>query len=239
MSAYPRPLVAVDVATFTVLDADLKILLVQRRDPPHGASLPGGFVRCGDGSAGQGEDLEAAARRELAEETRLGAMPGLMDEHTVALEQVGVFGAPDRDPRARVIAIAWLAVVRPELAAFVRAGGDASGVSWHAVARLREAPPLQFDHAAIVARALARLRRDVLLPRVARALVPDPFTLPELRAAVDAVLGTGAEQTRVAHVDAGNFRRRFLRMVDDGVVRPADGKRVSGRRPARVWSFAS
>lgn len=227
MSAYPKPLVAVDIVAVTVLDMDLKILLVERDEPPLGSALPGGFVRCGDAERDQGEDLEAAARRELAEETRLGA---LASEGGVALEQVGVFGAPARDPRARVISVAFLAVVRPELAAFVRAGGDARAVSWVPVSSLARAT-LAFDHAAIVERALGALRKDVLTPRVARALVPDPFTILELRAAVDAVHG--------ARSDAGNFRRRFLRLVADGVVEAAQGRRVTGRRPAQVWSFTS
>jgi 8-oxo-dGTP diphosphatase len=227
VSAWPKPLVAVDIVAVTVLDMDLKILLVLRDEPPLGSALPGGFVRCGDAIKDQGEDLEAAARRELAEETALGA---LASEGVVALEQVGVFGAPSRDPRARVISVAYLAAVRPELAAFVRAGGDARAVSWQPVSSLAQVP-LAFDHAAIVQRALAALRRDVLTPRIARALVPDPFTILELRAAVDAVHG--------ARSDAGNFRRSFLRLVDDGIVKPAPGRRVTGRRPAQVWSFTS
>lgn len=225
MTSYPRPLVAVDVAAFTVLDSDLKLLVVERGEAPHARALPGGFVRCGDAHKDQGEDLEDAARRELAEETRVGV---LGEPRALVLEQVGLFGAPDRDTRARVISIAYLAVVRPEVAAFVRAGGDARAVAWESVATL-EVASLAFDHAAIVARALEALRRDALEPRVARALVPETFTILELRAAVDAVQGT--------RTDAGNFRKRFLRLVDDGVVEAAPGRRVTGRRPAQVWRF--
>src|SRR5688572_10105758 len=112
---HPKPLVAVDVAAFTVLDADLKVLLIRRGLAPEGAlALPGGFVRCGDAAPrDQGEDLEEAARRELFEETRLPA------PKSVPFVQVHVFGAPDRDPRARVISVAYLAVVKPEVAAYV------------------------------------------------------------------------------------------------------------------------
>ncbi|MBI1945972.1 MAG: NUDIX hydrolase [Deltaproteobacteria bacterium] len=220
-------MVAVDVAAFTVLDADLKVLLIQRGLPPRALALPGGFVRCGDVARDQGEDLEQAARRELLDETRLplpqqgtGALP---------LVQVGVFGAPDRDPRARVIAVAYLAVVPPELAAFVRAGSDAAAVAWYRVAELREVP-LAFDHAEIARCALDRLRRDVDVTPLARALVPAAFSVAELRAAVDAVRGRAA--------DPGNFRRRFRHLLDDGVVRPAPGRRVTGRRQAAVFAFA-
>ena len=245
-SRWPRPLVAVDVAAFTVLEADLKLLLVRRGLPPYLPALPGGFVRCGDVVVDQGEDLLAAARRELVEETRLfdGAAGA-----RVRLLQVGAFGAPDRDPRARVIAVAWLALVRPELAAFVRAGSDAAAVEWRSVASLRldddaahddasgdaaahsdEPPLLAFDHRAMARACLQRLRRDIDATDVARELVPAAFSVAELRAVVDAVRGTPS--------DPANFRRRFARLVEDGVVVEAPGHRVTGRRHAQVWSFA-
>lgn len=224
---YPRPLVAVDVAAFTVLDADLKLLLIQRGLAPRALALPGGFVRCGDVVRDQGEDLEAAARRELTDETRLPL--AATGAGAVPLVQVGAFGAPARDPRARVIAVAYLAVVPPELAAFVRAGSDAAAVAWYRVAELGDVP-LAFDHAAIVGAALQRLRRDADEMGLARALVPAAFSVAELRAALDAVRG--------APSDAGNFRRQFRRLQQEGVVQPAPGRRVTGRRPARVFTFA-
>ena len=223
---YPRPLVAVDIAALTVLDADLKVLLIQRGLPPRTLALPGGFVRCGDAKDQQGEDLDEAARRELLDETRLPLdVTGL---GRVPLVQVGVFGAPDRDPRARVIAVAYLAVVPPELAAFVRAGSDAAAVAWYRVAEL-PAVPLAFDHGDIVRRALKHLRRDVDETAIARALVPATFSVAELRAAVDAVRGCA--------VDPGNFRRRFRRLLDDGLVQRRPGRRITGRRQAEVFAF--
>lgn len=224
---YPRPLVAVDVAALTVLDADLKVLLIQRGLPPRALALPGGFVRCGDVVHEQGEDLDEAAHRELFDETRLplhGHGTGV-----VPLQQVGVFGAPNRDPRARVIAVAYLAVVPPELAAFVRAGSDAAAVAWYRVAELPHVP-LAFDHAEVVRCALDHLRRDVDETAIARALVPGAFSVAELRAAVDAVRGHRA--------DPANFRRRFRHLLDDGIVRAAPGRRVTGRRQAGVYAFS-
>jgi 8-oxo-dGTP diphosphatase len=213
---HPKPLVAVDVAAFTVLDADLKLLLIRRGAPPEGGlALPGGFVRAD-------EDLEDAARRELFEETRLPA------PKSVPLVQVHVFGAPDRDPRARVLSVAYLAVVKPEVAAYVRAGTDAAGVLWWSVADIDKVT-LAFDHRSIVDRCLERLRRDVDETSIARALVPEAFSVAELRAAVEAVRGKRA--------DPGNFRRRFARLVEDSVVVRAAGKRVTTRKPAAVYEF--
>lgn len=218
-------MVAVDVAAFTVLDNDLKLLLIERGLEPRALALPGGFVRCGDVVVDQGEDLEAAARRELAEETRLQS--DVMGR--VVLRQVHTYGAPDRDPRTRVISVAYLALVRPELAAFVRAGSDASAARWH---RASELPSLTlaFDHAEIADAALTRLRRDVWDSDVARELVPSVFSVAELRAVTDAVTGVQS--------DPGNFRRHMRRLVDDGVVVVESGTRVTGRRPAQVYAFA-
>lgn len=222
---WPRPLVAVDVAAFTVLESDLKVLLIERGLAPRALALPGGFVRCGDVVVDQGEDLEDAARRELREETRLEG--GVMDR--VRLRQVGAFGAPDRDPRARVISVAWLALVRPELAAFVRAGSDAADVRWVRVADV-DALTLAFDHQQILKTCLARLRRDVWECDVARELVPRAFTVAELRSTIDAVTGMPS--------DPANFRRRVRALVEDGVIVEAAGHRVTTRRPAQVYAFA-
>lgn len=222
---WPRPLVAVDVAAFTVLESDLKVLLIERGLAPRSTALPGGFVRCGDVVVDQGEDLEAAARRELREETRLE--DGLIGQ--VRLRQAGAFGAPDRDPRARVISVGWMALVRPELAAFVRAGSDAAEARWVGVADAG-ALTLAFDHQRILAACLARLRRDLWEGDVARELVPRAFTVAELRAVVDAVVG--------APSDAANFRRRVRGLVEDGVIVEVAGHRVTARRPAQVYAFA-
>lgn len=224
---WPRPLVAVDVAAFTVLESDCKLLLIRRavspgEGPPQESilALPGGFVRCGDVAVDQGEDLEAAARRELLEETRVEA---------TRLVEVKAFSAPFRDPRTRVISVAWLTIVRPEVAAFVRAGTDAA-VRWFSVRDLDKVT-LAFDHNEIARACLERLQKDVDAGHheLARELVPRVFSMAELRAALDAVTGRRS--------DPGNFRRKFLRWVDDGVIVAAEGQRVTGKRPAGVWSY--
>jgi 8-oxo-dGTP diphosphatase len=135
---YPRPAVAVDLVLVTRED-DPRVLLIQRRDEPFAGmwALPGGFVN-------PDEPLDAAARRELGEET------GVEVDH---LEQLQAFGDPGRDPRGWTISVVFLARAgAAELSP--RAGDDAADAAWH---RLREPPPLAFDHAAILAVARQRL----------------------------------------------------------------------------------
>ncbi len=223
---YPRPLVAVDVTAVTVLESELKVLLIRRGIPPlqETLALPGGFVRCGDVVVDQGESLRAAAARELREETRVDV--DAADDNR-ALVCVKAFGAPFRDPRTRVIAVAFLAVVRPEVAAFVRAGSDAAAVRWFS-ARDLDKVTLAFDHNEIARACLQRLRLDV--DGLVRDLVPRAFSLAEHRAAHDAVTGLRS--------DPGNHRRAFLRLRSDNIVVEAAGVRVTGKRPAAVWQYA-
>lgn len=223
-SRYPRPSVTVDLAVFTVLDADLKVLLIRRHAPPFEDTwaLPGGFVRVGEGPTDQGEDVEDAAYRELEEETGL-------PRRSLFLDQLRTFGAPGRDPRTRVITVAHYALVRPDLAPLVHAGSDAADAGWFSVAHDVPHRALAFDHAEILRFAVERLRERIDTSPLAFELVPPAFTVAELRAVHEAVLGA-------AH-DRGNFRRRFQRMVTDGIVEPAPGKRPTGTKPAQVYRF--
>jgi 8-oxo-dGTP diphosphatase len=214
-----RPAVTVDMVVVTVIDDALQVLLVKRAGPPfQGAlALPGGFVRVDVGGVG-GESLDEAAARELREETGL-------DDQAVVLRQVGTFGTPGRDPRGRTITVAYAALVRPELAAFVRAGSDAADAAFVPVANARG---LAFDHDAIIAAAVASLRADIRRgDDVAFALSPEPFTINELKSTHELLLGE--------RIHDGVFRRRFDRLLDDGVVEAAPGKRVTGKRPAAVF----
>lgn len=147
---YPRPAVTVDIVVCTGRLSD--VLLIQRKHAPFEGcwALPGGFIE-------MEETLEAAALRELEEET------GVSD---VALTEIGVFGAPFRDPRGRVITIAYAAVLE-EPALNVRAGSDASAAAWFPTALFDEAcksnaatkrPRLAFDHAEIIRKALKKLK---------------------------------------------------------------------------------
>jgi len=220
---HPRPSVTVDVVVFTVLDTDLKVLLIRRGQAPFDGAwaLPGGFVLVTDDDD-QGESLAAAASRELQEETGLVAS-------SVYLEQLFTFGAPRRDPRGRVITVAYYALVRPDLVPLVNAGSDAAEARWFSVASEQSELELAFDHDTILQTALDRIRGKIDYTPIAFSLVPPTFTIAELRAVYEAIKG--------CTYDPGNFRRRFKRMQTDGVIATAPGKRHTGTKPARVYRF--
>lgn len=213
----PSPfLVAVDVVAFTVRSGRLEALLVRRGIEPFKGrwAIPGGFVRVE-------EDPEAAARRELAEETGL-------DPDRVPIEQLYTFGRAGRDPRMRVISVAYVALVRPDLAPIVKAGGDVSDADWFPIDTLKKVE-LAFDHREIVDVALSRIRGKLEYSNIAFDLVPLTFTIPELRNVHAIVLGR--------EMDPGNFRRKFNRMLEDGLIERAPGKRITASKPATVYRF--
>ncbi len=181
---YPRPMVTVDTIIFVLRDDDLQVLLVRRRHPPFEGmwAIPGGFVE-------MDETLETAARRELQEETGLTGVP---------LEQLYTFGDPGRDPRGRSITVAYFAAV-PAGSVVARAGDDAAEVGWWSIYDL---PPLAFDHDKILAYALTRLRYKLEYTAVGFSLLPEQFTLTQLQAAYEIVLGV--------RLDKRNFRRKIL-----------------------------
>lgn len=220
---YPRPSVAVDLVIFTIIDAQLRVLLVRRKEHPFKGSwaIPGGFVRVGETASEQGEDLDAAARRELQEETGL-------DPERVHIEQLYTFGRAGRDPRMRVISVAYVALVRPDLAPFVKAGGDVSDANWFPVDQLKKLE-LAFDHREVLDVALTRIRGKLDYSNIAFDLVPLTFTIPELRHVFSIVLDK--------EMDPGNFRRKFNRLLEDGVLEQAPGKRITASKPATVYRF--
>jgi 8-oxo-dGTP diphosphatase len=204
---YPPIAVTVDVVALTIRDAELQVLLVQRAEPPHKHqwALPGGFVRQLPGPDGTviEEDLAEAAARELAEE----AGPQLRTQH---LEQLRTYGAPGRDPRMRVVSVAYLAF-SPEMPQ-ARAGSDAADAQWVPVAALglthngQQAPgtsrKLAFDHARILADGLDRARAKLEYTPLATAFVNEPFTISELREVYETVWGE--------KLHPGNFHRKVL-----------------------------
>jgi 8-oxo-dGTP diphosphatase len=228
---FPRPSVTVDLAIFTVIDRELRVLLVRRNEHPFKGrwALPGGFVDVKDDREDQGEDLDAAAARELEEETGLSSSAS----GRIFLDQVRTFGRPGRDPRMRVISVAYYALVRPTLVPLIRAGGDVSEAQWLSVAEVRgenaKEDLLAFDHAEILDAALARARADLDRTTIAFELVPETFTIQELRTVHEAIRGEP--------LDPGNFRKKFLRMIEDGLIDEARGKRPTVSKPASVYRF--
>ena len=185
---YPRPSVTVDCVVFGAdLEREhLEVLLIQRDVPPfEGAwALPGGFVL-------MDETLDEAAARELAEEA------GVRD---VFLEQLYTFGAPDRDPRGRVISVAYYALVKPgDYQA--RASTDARDAAWYSIDQL---PDLPFDHAQIFETALERLRAKVRYRPIGFELLPPHFTLSQLQRLYEIIL--------TQPIDKRNFIRKIRRL---------------------------
>jgi 8-oxo-dGTP diphosphatase len=192
--------VTVDMVTLTIRDGELDVLLVERGVPPFEGqwALPGGFVR-----AAAREDLDDTAARELAEET------GQRLER-IHLEQLATYGTPDRDPRMRVISVAYLAFA-PELPE-PQAGSDAQAAAWVPVSSLGLAESggqrpgtsrkLAFDHARILADGLERARSKLEYTPLATAFVAEQFTISELRAVYETVWGE--------RLHAGNFHRKVL-----------------------------
>ena len=205
---YPRPSVTTDVIIFTLREDDLQVLLVKRKYPPFQGmwAIPGGFVDLD-------ESLEDAALRELKEET------GVQD---VYLEQLYTFADPGRDPRGRVITVAYFALV-PARDVQPRSGDDAAEAKWWSVYDL---PPLAFDHSQILTYALQRLRYKLEYTAVGFEMLPDEFTLSELQAAYEVILGET--------LDKRNFRRKIL---GAGVIEPTGGHRSLVGRPAKLYHF--
>src|SRR5215216_6850382 len=157
---YERPSVTVDVVIFTLQHHELHVLLVQRKRWPHEGrwAIPGGFIQ-------MDESLEQAARRELEEET------GVRD---IYLEQLYTFGDPKRDPRTRVISVAYIALVSADKQT-LRASDESTDVRWFPLRRLPGA--LAFDHDTILATGLERLRSKLEYTTLAFQLLPEVFSI--------------------------------------------------------------
>ncbi len=210
-TAYERPSVTVDVVIFSIIDTELKVLLIKRKNWPFAGAwaFPGGFVDIQ-------ESLENAAYRELQEETGL-------ERESLYLEQLYTFGDPHRDTRMRVITVAYFALVSADRIKSPEAGDDAATVGWFSA---YHPPELAFDHRQILTYAITRLRYKLEYSAVGFQLLPETFTLRELQQAYEVVLDE--------KLDKGNFRSK-LRKAD--VVEPTPRYRQTGGRPARLYRF--
>lgn len=252
---YDRPSVTVDMILFTIDEVEtdirknpekeLKVLLVKRGDHPYMNhwAIPGGFV-------GIDEDIEDAAYRELSEETNL--------KEDIYLEQLYTFGAPKRDPRMRVISVAYMALTKKDNIKKTMSGDDASDALWFKVTKevvdknrfslilsndekdisivydfskedgkwignsLTE-DKLAFDHAMILNTAIDRMRNKVFYTNIAFNLLPEEFTLSELRKVYEVILGKELEQS--------NFRKKISDLVEPIEF---EGPKV-GHRPSKYF----
>jgi 8-oxo-dGTP diphosphatase len=206
---FPRPAVAVDCVVFGLDPEGLKLLLIERALEPFKGSwaLPGGFVRVD-------ETLDRAAERELVEEAGVSIS---------YLEQLYTFGALQRDPRERVVSVAYFALVNPA-SHMPRANTDASRAAWFTEGSL---PPLAFDHAHIVSVALERLRTKVRYRPIGFGLLPDAFTLTNLQTVYEKILGR--------KLDKRNFRKKILSY---GFVEPTNEREKNvAHRAAQLFRF--
>jgi 8-oxo-dGTP diphosphatase len=208
---YPHPAVTVDIVIFTVRDNQLKLLLIRRAGEPYQGSwaLPGGFVN-------MDESLEDGARRELEEETGVSG---------VFLEQLYTFGKPDRDPRERVITVAYFALI-PSEKIRLQAATDAEAVGWFG---MDELPKLAFDHRDIVTLAHQRLVAKLDYSTIAFQFLGDEFTLHELQSVYEIILRDD--------VDKRNFRKWALAL--DQVDETGSMRRDGAHRPAKLYRVKS
>jgi 8-oxo-dGTP diphosphatase len=206
---YQKPSVTVDIVIFTIKDNDLKILLVKRKIEPfkNKWAIPGGFVKID-------ESLEDAAKRELQEET------GVED---VYLEQLYTFGAPKRDPRGRVITVAYMALVNSEYLE-LKARTDVSDVQWFSVGKLPQ--HLAFDHKEIISYSLKRLKWKFEYTTVAFSLLPKEFAMSQLQRIYEIVFSK--------KFDKRNFNKKILSL---NILKEEKIKKNVSYRPPKLYSL--
>ena len=205
---YEKPSVTADITVFTVKDKELKVLLVKRGLEPFKEkwALPGGFVRID-------ESLEDAAKRELEEETGV---------KNVYLEQLYTFGDTKRDPRGRVMTVAYMALVNSENIK-LKATTDVLDAQWFSVGRL---PKLAFDHAEILTYALKRLRWKFEYTTVAFSLLQENFVMSDLQRIYEIVFDK--------KFDKRNFAKKILSL---DLLKEEGIKKDVSHRPPMLYSL--
>lgn len=210
MSEWPRIDLTVDAVVFGYRpDEGISVLLIKRKNEPFKDkwAIPGGFVD-------KDESLEHAVQRELEEETGISVN---------YLEQLYTFGAPFRDPRKRVVTVAYYALVRPDIYE-VHAADDASDAQWF---NINELPELAFDHNQILDMAVFRLRNKISYEPVGFELLDEKFPFSELHKLYETLYGK--------EIDRRNFKKKFLSL---GILKELKEKVSIGRgRPGTLYSF--
>ena len=204
---YPHPSVTTDCVIFGFDGGELKVLLVERGLEPHKGrwAFPGGFVK-------MDESCEEGALRELEEETALKG---------TYVQQFHTYSDPNRDPRERVITVAFFALVRIQE---VEAGDDANKAQWFTI---DEVPQLAFDHDVILRDALKRLRERIHFQPIGFELLPEKFTMRQLQNLYEAILDV--------HFDRGNFSKKMLHF---NILTPLEETvRPTPKREARLYRF--
>ena len=203
---YPHPALTTDIVVFQIEDRMLKVLLIKRGQDPHKGkwALPGGFVDID-------EDLDACAKRELEEETGISGL---------YLEQLYTFGAPQRDPRERIVSVAYFAVLRGT--ANARAASDAAQAKWFDLSRL---PRLAFDHRTIVNMAHERLVAKLQYSTIALQFLAPKFSLGEIQIVYETILND--------NLDKRNFRKGWL--SKDCLEETAEVRKEGNHRPAKLY----
>jgi 8-oxo-dGTP diphosphatase len=201
--------VTADAVVFTILNKELKILLIKRKKEPFKAkfALPGGFVELD-------ESLEDAAKRELEEET------GVKD---IFLKKLEAYGDVKRDPRGRIVTIPFLSLIDGEKVK-LHSTSDAELARWYSVYEL---PELGFDHKKIIKDALKHLRTELENTNIAFQIMPDKFTLTELQQAYEIILDK--------KLDKRNFRKKLREL--DILKSLIETKMEGAHRPAKLYSF--
>ncbi len=202
-----RPVLTTNIVVFTLRDEQLKLLLIRRRNAPFEGcwSLPGGVV-------GTDEDVEANAMRKLEDSTGLSG---------IYLEQLYTFSAPERDPRERVISVAYYALVASKRLQ-LRTDEDSEGVGWYS---LNELPELAFDHAQMVDTAHQRLAAKLDYSTIAFQFMPELFTLSDLQNVFQIILNRD--------LDKRNFRKRMRAM--EQIRQTSQVQKTGSHRPARLY----
>ncbi len=222
-SVYPRPSLSVDVALISVVEAALETVLVRREEHPFRgcAALPGGFV-------GIDESLDGAAARVLRDKAGVSG---------VFLEQLYTFGAPDRDPRTRVVSVAYYALVDGRrFASIERSVGARLSVPWEgetggpveALDADGKRLPLAFDHADMLGMAVKRIRGKLDYTPIGFQLLPERFTLRQLQRVYEVVLGRP--------LNKDSFRRRML--ASGPLEATGERQKDVDHRPAELYRFA-
>lgn len=209
ISKYERPSVTVDVLIFTIEDNELKVVLVKRAIEPFLDmwAIPGGFIK-------MDESLDDAAKRELFQETGV---------KNVYLAQLATFGEPERDPRGRVITVAYYALT-PRENLKLSASTDAKEAGLFSMKKL---PQLAFDHKKILEAAIDRIRSKIAYSNIVYSLLPTKFRLSQLQKVYEIILDE--------KLDKRNFRKKMLSL---GLLKATGEKEIEGaHRPAELYQF--